>query len=60
MNLAYTLFPVYGSHFDMRLASLVMAGVTLLVIVVWGPKTLAGRARPPGALKRFDDRVSAR
>ena len=60
VNLAYTLFPVYGSHFDMRLASLVMAGVTLLVIVVWGPKTLAGRAYPPSALKRFDDRVSAR
>ncbi len=60
VNLAYILFPVYGSHFDMRLASLVMAGVALLVIVVWGPKTLAGRAYPPGALERFDDRVSAR
>ncbi len=60
LNLAYILFPVYGSHFDMRLASLVMAGVALLVIVVWGPTTLAGRAYPPGALERFDNRVSAR
>ena len=44
LNLAYTLFPIYGSHFDMRLASLVMAGVALLVIVVWGPKTLSRQA----------------
>lgn len=44
VNLAYMLFPVYGSHFDMRLAGLVMAGVVMLVILVWGPKTLAGRA----------------
>ena len=42
LNLAYVLFPVYGSHFDMRLAALVMAAVALSVIAVWGPKTLAG------------------
>ena len=41
LNMAYVLFPVYGSHFDMRIASLVMAGAALLVIVVWGPKTLS-------------------
>lgn len=44
LNLAYALFPVDGSHFDMRLASLVMAVVALLVVMAWGPKTLAGRA----------------
>ena len=44
LNLSYMLFPVDGSHFDMRIAGLVMAGAALLVIVVWGPKTLAGRA----------------
>ena len=43
VNMAYMGFPVYGSHFDMRLAGLVMAGAALLVIVVWGAKTLAGR-----------------
>ncbi len=43
LNLSYVLFPVYGSHFDMRLAGLVMAGAALTVIAVWGPKTLAGR-----------------
>ena len=44
VNIAYMLFPVYGSHFDMRLAGLLMAGAALLVIVFWGPKTLAGCA----------------
>jgi hypothetical protein len=38
--MAYVLFPVYGSHFDMRLAGLVMAGAALLVIVFWWAKTL--------------------
>ncbi len=40
LNLAYVLFPVYGSHFDMRLGGLVMAGAALMIIAVWGPKTL--------------------
>ena len=46
LNLAYLLFPVYGSHFDMRLAGLVMTGTALVVVVVWRPKTLTrgGRA----------------
>ena len=41
LNLTYMLFPVYGDHFDMRLGSLVMALVAAMVIVVWGPRTLA-------------------
>ena len=44
LNLAYVLFPVDGSHFDMRVASLVMVCVAVVVVVVWGAKTLAGRA----------------
>ncbi len=40
VNLAYLLFPVYGSHFDMRFGGLVMTGTALVVVVVWGPKTL--------------------
>ena len=59
VNLAYMLFPVYGSHFDMRLAGLVMASAAALVIVVWGSKTLAGRANPQGTVQRSDDRTSA-
>jgi membrane protease YdiL (CAAX protease family) len=40
LNLAYMMFPVNGSHFDMRIGGLVMAGAAALVVVVWGPKSL--------------------
>lgn len=45
LNLAYALFPVDGSHFDMRLAGLVMTGIALVVVVVWGPATLTRTGR---------------
>jgi uncharacterized protein len=41
LNLTWMLFPVYGSHFDMRLGGLVMAAVAVTVTLVWGPQTLA-------------------
>ena len=41
LNLAWMLFPVDGSHFDMRLGGLVMAAIAVTVTVVWGPQTLA-------------------
>ncbi len=43
VNLSWMLFPIYGSHFDMRLGGLVMAAVAAAVVVVWGPRTLARR-----------------
>jgi uncharacterized protein len=43
LNLAYMLFPINGSHFDMRLGGLVTAFVALAVTVVWGPKTMTRR-----------------
>ena len=45
LNLAYALFPVYGSHFDIRFAALVMTGTALVVVVVWRPKTLTRTGR---------------
>jgi membrane protease YdiL (CAAX protease family) len=42
LNLSYMLFPVYGSHFDMRFGGLVMAFAVAIVIVRWGPGTLTG------------------
>lgn len=42
LNLTFMLFPVNGSHFDMRLGGLVMAFAAAIVTVAWGPKTLAG------------------
>jgi uncharacterized protein len=41
LNLSYMLFPVSGSHFDMRLGGLVMAFVAALLVVLWGPKPFA-------------------
>jgi membrane protease YdiL (CAAX protease family) len=41
LNLTYMLFPVDGSHFDMRLGGLIMTFVAAAVVVFWGPKTLA-------------------
>ncbi len=45
LNLSYVLFPVYGSHFDMRLGGLVMAFAATVVTVGWGARTLARHAR---------------
>lgn len=41
-NLAVFLFPVYGSYYDPMIASLIMAGIVLVVVLVWGADTLAG------------------
>ncbi len=41
LNLSWMLFPVNGSHFDMRLGGLVMLATATIVIVVWGPANLA-------------------
>ena len=45
LNLSYMLFPIYGSHFDMRLGGLVMAFAAAAVTVVGGPRTLARYTR---------------
>lgn len=41
LNLSYMLFPVNGSHFDMGVGGPVMALTAVIVILVWGPSTLA-------------------
>ena len=51
LNLTYMLFPVYGSHFDMRLGGLVMASAAGMVTVIWGPKTLARFSVSDGATR---------
>jgi uncharacterized protein len=45
LNLSWMLFPVYGSHFDIRVGSVVMACTALVVVIVWGPKTMQRRAK---------------
>jgi len=46
LNLTYMLFPVYGSHFDMRLGGLVMALAAALATAIWGARTLARCGMP--------------
>lgn len=41
LNFSFMLFPVDGSHFDMRLGGLVTAFAAAVVTLVWGPSTLA-------------------
>jgi membrane protease YdiL (CAAX protease family) len=40
LNLSWMLFPVNGSHFDMRVGGVTMAIVAAVVTMVWGPATL--------------------
>lgn len=41
LNLSFMLFPVNGSHFNMRFAGLLMACAAVVVVIFWGGKTLA-------------------
>ncbi len=41
MNLGWQLYPVNGSYYDPRITGLIVAVVAVIVIVVWGPRTLA-------------------
>lgn len=41
LNVGWQLFPVNGSFFDPRVTGLSMAAVATIVVIVWGPRTLA-------------------
>lgn len=45
INLTWQLFPVSGSYYDPRVTGLVMALITVIVVIIWGPRTLTRRAR---------------
>jgi uncharacterized protein len=45
LNLSYMLFPIYGSHFDMRLGGIVTAVAAAAITAAWGPTTLTRHAR---------------
>ncbi len=45
LNLSYLLFPVNGSHFDMRFGALLTAFAAATATVVWGSKTLTHNMR---------------
>jgi membrane protease YdiL (CAAX protease family) len=41
INVTWQLFPVQGSFYDPRATGIIMAGVAVIVVAVWGPGTLA-------------------
>jgi hypothetical protein len=41
MNVSWQLFPIHGSYFDERINGVIMAFVAAVVVIIWGPRTLA-------------------
>ncbi len=41
-NLAWQLFPIHGSCFDFRVNAIIEALLVVIVLVAWGPRSLAG------------------
>jgi membrane protease YdiL (CAAX protease family) len=41
INLTWQLFPIHGSYYDPRVTGLITAVVAGVVVIVWGPPTLA-------------------
>jgi uncharacterized protein len=41
VNLTWQLFPINGSYFDPRVTGLITAIVAVVVVIMWGPRTLA-------------------
>ena len=41
MNVTWQLFPINGSFYDPRITGLIVAVAAVIVIVVWGPQSLA-------------------
>jgi membrane protease YdiL (CAAX protease family) len=42
INVTWQLFPIRGSYWDPRVNGVIMAIAAVVVVVVWGPRTLAG------------------
>ena len=40
INVTWQLFPVNGSYYDPRVTGLIFAAVAVVVVIVWGPRTL--------------------
>ncbi len=43
INVSWQLFPVSGSFYDPRITGLIVTAVALVVVIAWGPRTLASR-----------------
>lgn len=47
IDLTWQAFPVNGSYYDPRVTGLITAIVALVVVIVWGPRTLARYSHVP-------------
>lgn len=45
LTVCYFMFPNFGSHYDPKFLTPVLVCVTLIVIAVWGPRTLVRTPR---------------
>ena len=50
IDLTWQVFPINGSYYDPRVTGLITAIVALVVVIVWGPRTLARYSH--GSMKR--------
>ena len=41
INLTWQVFPINGSYYDPRVTGIITAIVAVVVVIVWGPRTLA-------------------
>lgn len=41
INVTWQLFPIHGSFYDPRVTGLITAVVAVIIVAVWGPRTLA-------------------
>jgi membrane protease YdiL (CAAX protease family) len=48
INVSWQLFPVDGSHYNPWIVGLITVPVVMIVVIVWGPKTLVGRKPDEG------------
>lgn len=40
INVTWQLFPIQGSFYDPRVTGLITAAVAVIIVAVWGPRTL--------------------
>jgi len=50
INVTWQLFPIRGSYWDPRVNGVIMAIAAVVVVVVWGPRTLAGQKKRTGSI----------
>lgn len=49
-NVTWQLFPIHGSYYDYRVTGLILAGVAVFVVGMWGPHMQGRRQRTSQAL----------